>query len=433
MTKLSRRMFLGGAAATVALPWLPSLAPRSAVAADAPPTRLLFFYVPNGFLPGPWAPAAGSQLVLGPTHQGLVGLEDQLLLISGLHNLSARGDRAGDHARGTGSFLSCQPCLYEGIENGITIDQEFARAWQGRTAFSSLELGTEGGGSVALCDSGYACAYTQNISWTGPTTPAPKLTSPRVVFDRLFAGSDGPATAAEAARRRVYRASVLDLVDAQARSLQGRLAMADRHRLDEYLTGVRALEEQVERLGECSTDSGTPEDEVPLDQVADVMLDLVANAFRCDLTRVASFMLANAGSNRVYGFLPGVRGAHHEVSHHQDAQSNLDQLALIERWEVDRLGRFLRRLQGFSEGEGSLLDHTTVVFSSEIGDGNRHNHDNLPVLVAGKGGGVVGTGRHLVAQDQPIANLFLGLAEGLGVDLGSFGADGTEPLAGLAG
>lgn len=430
---LSRRNFLGGAAGIVALPFLPSLLSRGARADTSFPTRLLFVHAPNGIRMDLWRPVGtGSNFTFGPTLAQLEDVRADVTVLSGLANRPATGDRAGDHARGTGSFLTCREPVFEGVENGVSVDQVVAAALAGSTPFRSLELGVEGASGSPVCDSGYSCAYTQNIAWSGPNTPMPKLTNPQTVFDRLFTGTDVMLSEAQRLRRKAYRASVLDAVTVQAAEVSRRIAPDDRRRLDEYLTGVRELELRVDAAGSCGVDVGVPAT-VDLEHHADLMLDLAVAAIACGQTRVVTMMLGNAGSNLVYSFLPGVTGAHHQLSHHQSLAENLDQLAVIDAWEVGRFARVVRKLRAVVEGDGTLLDHTLVMFSSEISDGNAHNHDDLPVLLAGRGNGAVLPGRHLDMAGAPIANLYVSMMQAAGVGETTFGADGTGPLAGLAG
>lgn len=429
----TRRTFLRGAGAAIALPFLPSLAPRTAHAAGTVPTRLLFFYVPNGVHQANWWPeGTGADFTFGSTMASLEAYRDDVLVISGLRNDGGKDDRPGDHARGTGAFLTCKRPTFDGVDLGISVDQVAANAIVDETPFRSLELGVQGGGSFGVCDSGYSCAYTQNIAWAGPTTPMPKITNPQVAFDRLFGGGDQGLDAEARARRAIYRTSVLDEVKEGVDRLRTRVATDDAHRLDEYLTGVREVERRISSLGACGTEQTLP-DEITLQEHPDILLDLAVAAFECDLTRYVTFMLGNAGSNHVYNFLDGVRGAHHELSHHQNLEANLDQLAVIDRWEVERFSRLLGRLSQSTAGADRLLDHTIVVMSSEISDGNRHNHDHLPVIVAGgaKTGAVLG-GRHLSVDDTtPIANLYTSLLGAVGID--ETFSDASGPLEGLAG
>jgi hypothetical protein len=442
--RLSRRTLLRGAGCALALPWLEAMSPRSARAqASAAPVRLFFFYVPNGIHMQGWTPSQeGSSFSLSPILAPLHNHKDDLLVLSGLRNNAAfaNGDGGGDHARGTACFLTATRAVKtEGsnIRVGQSIDQAAAEHYAEATRFRSLELGCEGGGSSGGCDSGYSCAYVRNVSWRTPTQPAPKEVNPRSVFDRLFADVGADLTAQEMARKKRYKKSILDFVLDDAASLEGKLSARDRHKLDEYQTAVREVEVRVDSIHvapQCQV--GERPDGIPQQTTAyvDAMLDLAALAFECDLTRVVSFMLGNGSSGRSYGFL-GVPGSHHELSHHQNDNGKKAQLQTINTWEVARLAHLLDRLQGAEEGGASLLDNSLVFFSSEVEDGNTHNHANLPVLLAGGGGGAVSPGRHLrYANSTPIANLFVSLLRAVGKPgVTSFGDDGTGPLPGLAG
>jgi hypothetical protein len=429
---LSRRRFLGGAGAAVALPFLPSMANATAI----DPTRLVVFYVPNGIQMAGWTPEVegpnwAAERILAPLLDPKRGVDvkDDVTIVSGLRNDPAKPDGPGDHAAGTGSFLTCTH-VYKSesiVTNGISMDQVAANAIGQDSRFASMQLGIEGGSNNGGCDSGYSCAYSRNISWAGASTPLNKLTHPRAVFDLMFAGYDPTATAAELDRRRRHKKSVLDYVRADAKRLESKLAADDRRKLDEYVTGLRGLE--------IAIDSNCPIVERPGETVeyqahVKTMLDLTVLALKCDLTRVVTFMLNNAGSNRSYPFI-GVQGAHHEISHHQDNPEKLADLEKIATWEVEQYAYLLQEMKNVGEGEErNLLDNAMVFFSSEIEDGNSHRHENLPVLLAGKGGGAFRPGRHVRHQDQPIANLFVSMLNGMGVPAQKF-ADSTGPLVGL--
>jgi hypothetical protein len=443
--ELSRRALLRGAGAAIAMPFLEAMVPhgtRGALfATELPPApqRLVFYYVPNGMHMADWRPAESGPLdVLPPTLEPLAAHTSRLLVLSNLANRNAIDSVAGDHARGTGAFLTARlPTRADGdgVYNGISADQVVANGLAGATPFASLQLGMEGGSSLGDCDSGYSCAYSRNISWASPTTPLPKLTSPSVLFERLFGGADPALSAQEVARRRRNQLSILDHVLEDATRLHARLGASDRARLDEYLTSVRSVEETMtalERESACGTVEIPPDYAVDVPAYSRVMNDLMVLALQCDLTRVVTFMLGNGGSNRTYPWL-GVTGAHHEISHHQDIPENFDRLRLINRWEVEQLAHLLGSLESAIEPDGgSLLDRTLVFFSSEISDGNRHNHNDLPVLLAGGGGGITTGGRHVAyGEERPIANLFVSLINAAGVPVDSFGADGTAPLEGL--
>ena len=429
MIQVSRRLFLGGAAAAIALPHLPTLA--STTTKKKP--RMLAYYVPNGSQMTGWTPSSeGAEWALTPILQPLadasadVDVKDDVLVVSGLRNDPAKPDGPGDHAAGTGSFLTCAH-VYKSeshIVNGISMDQVLANRIGDATRFASLQLGIEGGSSNGGCDSGYSCAYSRNISWAGPHTPLNKLTHPQGLFDLMFGGFDRTASAAERAERQAHKRSILDYVTGDAKHLQSRISAADKHKLDEYLTGLRSLEKSI--AGQCGPGDSPPET-FDYQQHVKIMTDLMVTAFRCDITRVATFMLNNAGSNRHYPFL-GVEGAHHEISHHQDDPQKLADLRTIATWEVQQFAYLLQQMKNFTEEDGTtLLDNSMVFFSSEIEDGNSHRHENLPVLLAGGASGQLDTGRHIRRQDEPIANLFTAMLDLAGAPVSGFG-DSTSSM-----
>lgn len=443
--KLTRRAFLGGAGALIALPFLESIAPSKVGRAVAPAPgglpglnkRVFFYYVPNGMHMASWTPEkVGAQYTLPGTLEPLAPYQSDLLLLSGIDNEPAHPDGPGDHAAGTGSFLTAAHCFKtdgDDIYNGISIDQSIASAVGAGFTFPSLELGIDGGSSVGGCDSGYSCAYSRNISWSGPQTPVPKMVNPTLVFERLFGGFDPFATEAEKAKRKKYRSSVLDYVIKDAESLESKLGASDGHKLDEFLSSIRALELMI-----ANGESG-PACQAPLAPGAgmdvttktQVMLEMAVIAMQCDLSPVMTFMQGNAGSNRSYGFL-GVEGGHHDISHHQSEPSNFAKLQVINRWEIEQLAYLIGRMSEISEGEGTLLDNSLVFFSSEIADGNKHHHRDLPVLLLGGGGGSVSPGRHISYQNgPPIADLFISMAQSMNVPLATFGQDGQGPLENL--
>lgn len=433
---VSRRAWLGGAGAVVALPFLESLAGKSVRADDTVPKRLLAWYVPCGIHMPAWTPAAeGAGYAMSPILASLEPIRQKLLVLTGLANKPGVPDEVGDHASGTGSFLTCRHVKKtEGadIQNGISMDQLAAAELGKDTRLASLQLGIDGGGSIGDCDSGYSCAYVRNISWASETQPLPKTVNPLVVYDLLFQGLDPAATEEEKARRKLYKTSVLDYVLADAKSLQLKLGKTDRAKLDEYMTGVSELEKRL-ALGDGPACTPIPEPGPVLDYptTVDVMHDLMVLALQCDITRVITFMLGNAGSGRAYDFI-GVGGAHHELSHHGGDPAKQAALQAIDTWEVERFASLLLKLDAVQEGTGTLLDNTLVYFSSEIEDGNSHAHTNLPVLLAGNAGGALSSGRHMVIPGgAPLANLFISMLGALGVETATFGDDGTGPLVGL--
>jgi hypothetical protein len=434
----SRRMLLRSAAATLALPLLPSALPRSTWASGVErPQRLLFYYVPNGIQTAWFTPdAQGENYDLKEISAPLAPVREHVSVLSGFANLQAEDAVAGDHARGTGSFLTCVPIRRttgSDVENGVSADQVAAAALGRDTLFPSLQVGIQPGGNTGDCTAGYSCAYTRNIAWAGPTTPLPNITDPRLLFDRMF-GVDAALDPETRRLRALSRASVLDEVLAEVETLQGRVGADDRAKLDQYLTAVREIEVRASALGGGACGSGDPPVE-PASYAAhvEVMHELMVLALQCDLTRVVTFMLGEAASNQTFDFI-GVPGAHHATSHHQGQAQLLDDLVRIGAWEVEQLAGLVARLAEVSDGDGALLDNTLLCWSSEISDGNEHSHRDLPVLLAGSGGGVHLPGRHVAVQrDRPIADLFLTLLQGCGVDVDTFGADGAAPVEELAG
>lgn len=430
----SRRRFLGGAASLVALPWLLSLAPRAAAARTAAAKRFVAFYVPNGIHMAAWTPTSvGPDYALTPILSPLERLKRKVLVVSGLANAPAHPDGPGDHAAGTAGFLTCRHVVKTdgaGIRNGESVDQLAARALGRATRIASLQYGIDSGAGVGNCDSGYSCAYVRNISWASEAQPLPKITNPEAAFSALFDGADSKLSTAERLRRKADRSSVLDYVRGEAEGLSRSLSQTDRHKLDEYLTGVRELERRVQGADSAvCVVPGEPPPTLPYPEHVRLMLDLTVLALKCDATRVVSFMLGNGGSPRSYEFL-GIHGGHHDISHHQKRPENLEKLQKIDTWEISQLAYLLERMDAVDEGEGTLLDHSAVFFSSEIEDGDSHSHYNLPVLVGGGLGGALPTGRHVrVAHNAPLSGLFLTLLAGLGVQASHFGDDGASPAS----
>jgi hypothetical protein len=440
--KLSRRRLLVSAAATVALPVFDSLQPSLARAAGEGGRsalgwgvrRLVVFYVPNGIHMQAWTPLQlGRHYELPPILKPLTALQHQVTVLSGLANAPGKPDGPGDHAAGTGSFLTCRHVFKTdgaGIRNGISMDQVIARKVGEQTRLASLELGIEGGSGVGGCDSGYSCAYSRSISWASETQPLAKTVRPDVVFEQLFGGEDAESTERERERRRRYQHSVLDYVSEQARAIRRRLSVSDRQKLEQYLTAVREVEQRAARSYDPPKPAlSRPKRDLSFPEQVRTMLELIAVALASDSTRVVTFMLGNAGSGRSYDFI-GVSGGHHQLSHHKKDPQNFEMLTRIGTWEVEQYAYLLRRLNEFTEGERSLLDQSAVFFSSEIEDGNSHAHHNLPVLLAGSLGGSLTSGEHVrVPEGTPIANLFITLMRGMGVRVDKFGDDGTGPLA----
>jgi hypothetical protein len=431
----SRRRFLGGAGALIALPFFTSLGPRrSRAAAAAARQRFVAFYLPCGIVMSNWTPAAEGAGWSSPILAPLDPYRDHTLVLSGVSNTPGRSDGGGDHAAGTGSFLTAthvRKTAGADILNGVSMDQLLAPVLSEGLPYPSLELGTDGGSAVGDCDTGYSCAYARSIAWAGPTSPLPKQTNPAAVFDRLFAGYDPDATAAEIVRRQKYRTSVLDTSVAQASSLHGQLGKTDQAKLDEYLTSVRELEERVAQPAAVCRPGERPATGLSFAARSRAMIDLIAIAFECDLTRVATFMLGNAGSGNAHPQI-GITEAHHELSHHMGNQANLDKLTQINTWEIGELAYLAGKLAAIDDGDGATaLDNTAVFCSSEIEDGDAHRHTNLPVVVVGGGGGSIATGVHRKYTGAAMADLFIALMNGLGRPTTTFGDNGTRSLPGV--
>jgi Protein of unknown function (DUF1552) len=444
MKTISRRTILRGAGASIALPLLEAMIPGSVRAASEPavaPTRLAFVYVPNGVHMADWTPKkAGSNFDLPPLLEPLEKVRDELLILSGLTLDKARslGDGGGDHARAMASFLTgTHPRKTGGadLRAGVSVDQVAASKVGQSTRFGSLEIGCEGGRDAGQCDHGYSCAYQVNLSWRGESAPATKEVDPGLVFDRLFGGPSRGESESAAARRVRRDRSLLDFVAEDARQLGGKLGGADRRKLDEYLTGVREIERRIDRARsgiEAGPSNMVRPAGIPSDyrEHLRLMADLLVLAFQADLTRIATFVFANDGSNRSYGSI-GVPEGHHDLSHHGHDPKKQEKIRAINRFHVEQYAYLLGRLQSVREGDGTLLDHSMIVYGSGISDGNAHNHEDLPILVAGRGNGRLDTGRHLVyPKETPLTNLHVALLDRMGAPVESFG-DSTGLLSSL--
>ncbi len=394
---------------------------------------MAFCLVPNGMHLPAWTPVKeGANFDLPPTLQPLAKVRDSISILTGLtqHNAEALGDGPGDHARSAATWLTgVHPRKTAGadIHVGISVDQLAAQHIGGATAFPSLEIGCERGGQNGDCDSGYSCAYSSSISWRSATTPVAKEVDPRQVFDRLFGREDPGETAQGRQRRDQERSSILDFVLDDASKLKMRLGSQDRNKLDEYLTGVREIEVRLNKVARVHTAamvSGvTPPMTMPQDYGEHIrlMADMMVLAFQTDLTRVCTFMWANEGSNRSFREI-GVPEGHHDLSHHGGLKEKQDKLMQINQFQVTQLAYMLEKMQAIKEPDGTLLDNSMIVFGGGISDGNRHNHDDLPVLLAGRGGGTIKSGRHIVYPDYtPMANLFLAMLDRVGVKTDSLG------------
>ncbi len=431
--QLPRRTFLKGLGLSLGLPLLEAMRPqRTAMSADGdqPPVRMAFVFFPNGAIMPSWKPAQeGAGFALSETLEPLGPYQAKTLVLTGLaqDNGRAKGDGAGDHARCAASFLTgAHPVKTSGgdIRVGVSVDQMAAASVGQATRLPSLELGIEAGRNAGNCDSGYSCAYSSNVSWRTASTPMAKEIHPRLAFERMFASSDGSDE--ERARRDFYRKSVLDYVAADAKDLRGKLGATDRRKLDEYLTSVRELERRIERA-DREADAKRPDFAVPEDIPRDLrqhmrlMSDLIVLAFRTDTTRIATFMLANAGSNRSYS-MAGVKEGHHQLSHHQNNAGKIAKLQKIDRFLADEFAYLVQQMDSVQEGSGTLLDNAMLMYGSGLSDANRHSHHDLPIVLAGRGGGTIQTGRHVkMPKETPLNNLFMSMLDRVGANVDTLG------------
>jgi hypothetical protein len=436
---LSRRTLLRGVGAAVALPWLEAMEPVYSWANQGRrhPVRLAFLYTPNGKHMRDWTPSAEGALdELSPILQPLNNLKSDITVLTGLTADKARshGDGGGDHARAMAAFLTgAQPRKTDGsdIRVGVSVDQVAASRLADQTRLASLEIGCDPSAMAGSCDSGYSCVYSSTISWRSSTTPMPKMVNPRLVFERLFSSETG----VDRVRRDARRRSILDFVREESVSLQSSLGVNDRRKLDEYFTAIRDVEERIERAARLPAPQA-PEMTLPqgvpgaYPEHLRLLGDLFVLAFQTDSTRVSTFVFANEGSNRAYPFA-GVSEGHHELSHHENNPVKQGKIRQINTFHTTQLAYILNKLKESREGEGSLLDNCMIVYGSGNSDGNRHNHDDLPILVAGKGGGTIRSGRHIrFPRETPLNNLWLSLLDRVQSPVDQLG-DSTGRLQGL--
>lgn len=447
--QIHRRTFLRGLGAAVALPMLDAMAPSLGSVVNAAtgtagkaPKRMAFCYVPNGATMSEWTPATlGRGFDLPRILAPLAPHRDDFCVLSGLdqRNGMALGDGAGDHARASASFLTgVHPRKTSGrdIQAGISVDQVAARQLGRQTVLPSLELSCDSGPRLGACDSGYACAYQFNIAWRDENMPVMPEVDPKQVFERLFGDTRGGIDSQQArSRRAIFQKSILDFVSDDARRLQARLGGRDRRKVDEYLTAVREIEQRVElasrSVAELPPGTRAPDAHENFEQHVRLMFDMLVLAFQTDSTRVATFILSHEGSNRAYANLD-VNEGHHELSHHQRRPDKIEKITKINEFHVKQFAYFLEKLKSIKEGDGNLLDNSMIVYGSGIRDGDRHDHMDLPILLAGRGGGTITPGRHLRApQNTPLNNLYLSLLDRAGAKAERFG-DSTGRFEAIA-
>jgi hypothetical protein len=437
----SRRRFLRGAGACLALPAFESLAGpglRKALAGTAPvpattasgaPLRTAFVYFPNGAIQPTWWPTAGANekdFTLASTMRPLESVKRHIQVLSGLDQVNATPgpDGPGDHARASGTFLTgvrVRKTAGANIHAGVSIDQVFADRIGHLTRFPSLELSCDAVRKSGNCDSGYSCAYQYNLAWRSPTTPVPPEPNPRLVFERLFgAGAHGERNA-NLKKRQQRQRSLLDFVLDDAKTLERELASRDRQKLGDFMESVREVETRIQAAERLADKAPDPDAETPpgipagFQDYIRLMYDMLVLAFQTDSTRIATFLLANEGSNRAFPEI-GIAEGHHSLTHHRNSQEMIDKVAQIDLFYVTQFARFLEKMAQTKDVDGrSLLDNSMIIYGSGNADGNRHTHTNLPVILAGGGGGLMTPGRFLTIPSIPMCNLYLGMAERLGV------------------
>ncbi len=447
---IGRRGFLRGIGAAVAVPafdsFRPLLAKTQAAAASGvattatgSPLRMAYLYVPNGVNVKKWMPQGdGADYALGETMSPLAPHKDQFQIFSGFAHDHANGGRdgAGDHARSNATFLTgarARKTSGSDIHLGISVDQVAAQASRDQTRLSSLELSCDGVRKSGHCDSGYSCAYQFNLSWRSDNQPMTPESNPRLVFERLFGAGKGKKRKENLQRRLASQKSILDFISDDAEVLQKSLGRNDQQKLDEYLTGVREIERRIQKSESWGTpvDPGVPAPiGIPRSYAEHVklMTDMMVLAFQTDSTRVASFLLAHDGSNRSFKEL-GVSEGHHNLSHHKSREENLEKIAKIDHFYLERLAYFFKRLDETKDLDGnSLLHNSMIVYGSCISDGNSHSHKNLPIIVGGNAGGAFTPGRHVDLKEKvPLSNLYVRMLNEFGVNQNTFG-DSTGKL-----
>lgn len=428
---LHRRTFLRGIGAAVALPMLDSMVPALAAPTKSP-VRLAFLYVPNGIMMKDWNPAVDYEGKLQEFPRALKPLEayrNDMLQLSNLTHNSGRAllDGAGDHGRCSGSYLTgiqVKKTTVD-IKASVSCDQLIANKIGTQTRFPSLELGMDDARQAGDCDSGYSCAYTNNLAWKSETQPLPPTLDPRVLFERLF-GDGAILTPEERARQAKDRQSILDFVMADTKKLQTTLGPTDRRKLDEYMSSIREVERQLEKA-EKDNKQIDPGMDKPYGVPADfaehfkLMTDMMLLAFRADMTRVITFMVTHEGTSRAYREI-GIPDGHHPCTHHQGKPDLIEKVSQINEYHTKQLAGFLEKMKATPDGDGTMMDNSMLIYGAGLSDGNRHLHEDLPTLLIGRGGGSIKPGRRVVyRRETPMCNLHLNLMDIMGVPIDNFG------------
>jgi uncharacterized protein DUF1552 len=435
---LPRRTFLRGMGATVALPFLDAMVPALSARAAKPAVRLGFVYIPNGTIQPMWVPpTTGRDFELSPILSPLAPVKDRITVLSGLAHRQADnlGDGNGDHARGTAVWLTGVHAWdrgrggADGVRLATTVDQIAAGVIGKDTRLPSLELSLESPTQIG-CDS-EDCFFSNTISWKSPTTPLPMEPHPRMVFERLFGQA---ATAAERQARIRKTSNILDSVLDEVAGLQKTLGSGDQAKLTEYLEAVREIEQRIQRAEQESAAGTfalpTRPDDIPesFEDYVNLIFDLQVLAYQADITRVTTLLMGRETSPRTFEQI-GVPEQHHSCSHHIDNPELMARKAKIDQYHVALFGQFLEKLKATEDGDGNLLDHSMILYGGGLGNGNLHDHVNLPVLVAGRGAGTLSGGQHINYPDNtPMANLLLTMLDKAGVPTPEKIGDSTEHL-----
>ena len=436
---IPRRTVLRGLGATLALPLLDGMVPAlsaQAKTAARPVHRFGVVYVPNGVIQSAWLPGVeGTAYELSPTLAPLAAFRDRMLVISGLSCVSPPGRPGGFHAKAATRFLTdvTPPTSETWLDAGISMDQVLAREFGSKTQLASLELAIESNETAGACDIGFACVYSNTISWKSANTPLPTQNNPRAVFERLF--GDSRSTDAQARLARIEQdRSILDSVTEETARLRGALGSSDRAKLGEYLEAVRDVERRL-RLAEEQSDRDLPSMDRPAgipadyDDHVDLMFDLMLLGYQTDLTRVITFMLGREFSGMTYPQI-GVPDAHHPISHHAGDADKIDKMLKVNRYHASLFAKLLERMRSTPDGDGSLLDHTTMMYGYGMAESNTHSQADIPLVLAGGGNGTLKGGRHVRFKDTPLANLHVTLMDNMGLRVDRHGdSTGTVNLA----
>jgi hypothetical protein len=438
---LPRRTFLRGIGTTIALPFFDAMVPAMA-ASKIPgkaPVRMAFVYVPNGMIMGNWNPTYEGKLgELPRTLKPLEPFKEDITLLGNLTHNAGRAllDGAGDHGRCCGAYLTgIQPrkTLVD-IKAGVSFDQIVANQIGKQTRFPSLELGMEDARQAGDCDSGYSCAYTNNLAWRSETQPLPPILDPRKLFERLF-GTGAVLSPEARARQGRYRRSILDFVTTDTKSLESNLGPTDRRKLDEYLSSIREIERQLSKAekdnAQIDPHMGKPYG-VPADfaEHFKLMTDMMTVAFQADMTRIITFLVTHEGTSRPYLEI-GIPDGHHPLTHHQNDPVRIEKVSQINVYQMKQFAGWIEKLKATKEGDSNLLDNSMIVYGAGLADGNRHLHEDLPTALIGRGGNYFKPGRRIVyRKETPMCNLFLTMMDRMGVHTENFG-DSTGRIEGL--